>query len=434
MSYRFRYSNRSLYITLAILVSIIFCADLPVRSFAASVPLKDKSFCASNNINYVTCGGGSSCSTTPGVMSSTNMGSGGGGSCGEKTENSQANKDQIWSYFNNKFREAGYSQDEAEKATSGIMGNWQQESGFNPDRHNAPNPGSGCAGASGPITGTAGMGIAQWCGGRQQDLQNFATDRGTDSSCLSTQLEFTWQEMGGLGLDKSMKGLSPRESSQKFDEVFEVSVGSGERQTKGENIYQEYTGKNPGSVSSNSNSSTDAGNCPSQGSNGPLPSANCKDVQSSFNNLESSGKIISTGSKVHDDINKCSDQKLERCSKDGGARTQTIRGIDAIAQNSGVSSITVLNINEDHGCDEFDHPIGLATDLGKAGSENCTNTNPVECKKMFDYIIANGDELGVSYVMWNGPYCEEKKASNPPTTVYCRSDHNDHIHVSFEDS
>lgn len=344
--------------------------------------------------------------------------SGDGGGCGEKKGDSKANKDQIWGFFVNKFMGEGYSKEEAEKATAGIMGNWLQESGFNPDRHNAPNPGSGCNGASGPITGSVGLGIAQWCGGRQQDLMDFAAGR--DISCLGVQLEFTWKEMGERDLYKKMKGLSPAESSQIFDEIFEVSNGTGERQKKGEQMYAEYTGKDPGGLSTTSDQGN---NC--KRAAGAIPGAQCSQAVPAFREAMASGKIEGR-ENVEKDLENCSDTDFKYCTP--GAQAVTLRGIVAMSQAPGVESVGLNNINDGHDCDEMDHPNGLATDIEKCNGK-AANSDEAACFALIDFLVENREELNIRYIIWDGSYCQQKLAGSG--FGECRGDHNNHIHVSF---
>lgn len=204
--------------------------------------------------------------------------SGDGGGCGEKAGDSAINQGQVWSYFNKKFVEAGYTPDEAEKATAGIMGNWRQESGFNPDRHNAPNPGAGCQRPDGsavpgglPELGVSGMGIAQWCGDRQKKLADFAG--GEDPSCLGVQLEFAWSEMEDRNLIEGMKGVDARRAASIFNlggngaQGFEIGADDGARQGHAEDLYAEYTGQDPGSLNVRSASGN---GCDSDSSSSPL--------------------------------------------------------------------------------------------------------------------------------------------------------------------
>jgi hypothetical protein len=348
--------------------------------------------------------------------------SGDGGGCGNDANGDKANQDQVWGYFNNKFMQAGYSKDEAEQATAGIMGNWLQESAFNSYRTD----GVGCTGASGPITGNAGMGIAQWCGGRQQALSDFATERGTEWTCLGTQLEFTWKEMEERDLIATMKGNSPAEASHNFDKIFEVSDGSGEREKKGEQMYQEYTGKDPGKLSPTPSGGVAGASCgAAAGSEGGIPGPQCAQALPAFQEAVSSGKI-EVRENVEKDMENCSDGDFKYCTP--GAQAVTFRGLAAAANNSGVESIGLNNINEDHSCDEMDHPNGLATDIEKCNGK-AANSDEAACFALVDYLIENKEELNIRYIIWDGSYCQQKLAGSD--FGECRSDHNNHVHVSF---
>ncbi len=356
---------------------------------------------------------------------------GDGGGCGNNAGEDQANKDQVWGYFVNKFTQEGYTKDEAEKATAGIMGNWLQESGFNPYRHEAPNPGSGCNGASGPITGTVGLGIAQWCGSRQQDLADYAAERGTDITCLGTQLEFTWKEMQERNLHVDMKGLSPAESSQIFDEIFEVSNGTGERQKKGEDLYKEYTGKDPGTLTA---SAQDTGNgCTTPGviGSGAIPGETCAEAQPAVQEAIADDRVILGGNAEteHEDLSICSDTPLENCTE--GTRGITQRGLMAGVNSTGTNSVTLTSIHQDHGCDSGDHPNGLALDIGAVNGELC-HTDSTACDALFKYYIENAEELGIRWIIYNGSGCQEAVSGNENISE-CRGDHSDHIHVSFRE-
>lgn len=359
---------------------------------------------------------------TKGASAGRSVGSGDGGGCGNDANGDKANQDQVWGYFNNKFIQAGYSKDEAEKATSGIMGNWLQESAFNSYRTD----GVGCTGASGPITGNAGMGIAQWCGGRQQALADYATERGTDWTCLGTQLEFTWKEMEERDLIVTMKGNSPAEASHNFDRIFEVSDGSGEREKKGEDMYKEYTGKDPGKLSQGSNSGGRS-SCPSgAGGGGAIPGEACAEALPAFKSAVDSGKI-EVRENVEEDMANCNDGDFEYCT--AGAQAAVFRGLAAVSGAPGVESIGLNNINEGHSCDEMDHPNGLASDIEKCNGV-AANTNVEECYAVIDYLIEHKEELNIRWIIWDGAYCQEKLAGSGFGSCD-PSAHNNHIHVSF---
>lgn len=421
---------------LAFALSVI---GLVVGQFSSEVAALDAFFCESNPILYscvsaCSTGSGSGASALP---SSINVTTGDGGGCGSSDPN--ANKQQIWSFLKGKGL--------TDEAAAGIMGNMEQESSFNPKATNS----IGC------------RGIVQWCYGRNDLLSSYASERGKSWDCLGVQLEYMWHEMTetgqgsvnssgqqlGIPLVDALNGKAFNGSSkytnsgaynagQIFHDYFErANVALGEDKGRGERadkIYQQFTGKASTPLGNSAAPSGGSQGCSggTSTSGGPIPSANCKAVQDTFNQLVGSGKITLEIPEIKDDVNKCSEQKLERCT--GGARAQTIRGLDAIAQNSGVDSIRLWNINEKHGCDQFDHPAGLASDIKQANGTECTNSNPESCKKVFDYIISHSDELGVKYVIWNGSYCTDKQSSVQNVTIYCNSDHNDHIHLSFKDS
>ncbi len=217
----------------------------------------------SNSSSSSSSSGGSCCPTSGGATAA----SGDGGGCGIPENDKQENKDQVWSFFNKKFQEAGYSSEEAEKATAGIMGNWQQESAFNPARSD----GMGC-------TEYAAFGIAQWCGKGNGDrhgdrilkLEEYAKSVGQKPTCLGAQLEFAWKEMEGKHLQEGMKGVSPKEAAHIFNlggkgaSGFEVGANDNERQGFAEEQYTKYTGKSGGSLGTRDSS----GDCASSSSAG----------------------------------------------------------------------------------------------------------------------------------------------------------------------
>lgn len=404
---------------LLILSGFIFGLIPTTTASAASVR-----YCEQQYAIYGGCETSCSTSASSGGAAARSVGSGDGGSCGNDANGDKANQDQVWGYFNNKFLQAGYSKDEAEKATSGIMGNWLQESAFNSYRTD----GSGCSGASGPITGSAGMGIAQWCGGRQQALADFATERGTEWTCLGTQLEFTWKEMEERDLIATMKGNSPAEASHNFDKIFEVSDGSGEREKKGEQLYQEYTGKDPGTLSPTP-SGSGGSSCPSSGgTNGGIPGPECAQALPAFEEAVSAGKIEAHENVLEHDMKNCSDTDFEYCTP--GAQAVVFRGLTAIANNSGVESIGLNNINHEHGCDEMDHPNGLATDIEKCNGK-AANTDEPACYAVIDYLVEHKEELNIRWIIWDGAYCEEKIAGSGFGDCTTPGHHN-HIHISFD--
>ena len=102
-----------------------------------------------------------------------------GGGVGEFGESGgmmgDTNQQKIWSYFVGK----GFTKE----STAGIIGNFQQESGCDPEAKQSPGP---------------GRGLAQWGeggGGRFDQLKAWASPNGSDPYDMQTQLDLTWHEM-----------------------------------------------------------------------------------------------------------------------------------------------------------------------------------------------------------------------------------------------
>ncbi|WP_342534787.1 phage tail tip lysozyme [Lysinibacillus sp. FSL K6-0057] len=136
----------------------------------------------------------------------------------------------VWNYFKNK----GLN----DKAIAGIMGNIQQESGFN---SSAVNKSSGASG------------IFQWLGGRKNGLQDYAKSVGKSWSDLQVQLDYAWKELQGSE-KKSLASLqrndlSASQHASEFDRLFERSGGSavGKRQDYANQYFNQFQGTNGGS-------------------------------------------------------------------------------------------------------------------------------------------------------------------------------------------
>lgn len=161
----------------------------------------------SNSTSQNTTTSDCSCPTnsTGGSVGSFNGSSGGGGGCGDKN-GSDANKQQVWSFLKSK----GLS----DEAAAGIMGNIQGESGFNPT---AQNP-SGC------------IGIVQWCD-RAVSMKDYAAQKGTDWTCLGTQLEYVWKELESSNYNDLKVALtgsySPAQMAMFFRSAYERPGYSG---------------------------------------------------------------------------------------------------------------------------------------------------------------------------------------------------------------
>lgn len=121
-----------------------------------------------------------------------------------------------------------------DKAIAGVMGNIQQESNFSTT---ATNSSSGA------------YGLFQWLGSRKTALQKYATQKGTTTDNIYTQLDFFWQELN-TSEKKSLNVLTnsdyntPSEYAIAFEKSFERSGGSGNanRQKYAESIYKNLSG------------------------------------------------------------------------------------------------------------------------------------------------------------------------------------------------
>lgn len=155
-----------------------------------------------------------------------------------KASSGSSTQNAVWNFFKNK----GLS----DVAVSAIMGNMQQESGFN---SSAVNKSSGASG------------LAQWLGSRKTGLNSYASSKGTEWTDVQTQLEYMWKELNGSE-SKSLKvlqqqGLSVSDMTKLFENAFERSGNSAiaKRQGYANNIYNQYAGTS-GSGTSTASSTT----------------------------------------------------------------------------------------------------------------------------------------------------------------------------------
>lgn len=134
--------------------------------------------------------------------------------------------------------------------TAGVLGNLQQESGFNPAQ---PNPKEGA------------IGIAQWEGGRRTALDAYAKATGGSETNLGTQLGYLWSELTGpyRGVLANLKTTKDPATAAAYWDVgpggvnsgtgFENSSGSstGQRVNNADAIYQRLiSGKSLGGITS----------------------------------------------------------------------------------------------------------------------------------------------------------------------------------------
>ena len=99
---------------------------------------------------------------------------------------------------------------------AGVLGNLSQESGFN-SRVNE-------GGAVGAPKGAGGFGLAQWTGGRQTNLINFAKQRKMDPGDPNLQAQFLTAELQGpekRALSSLQGAVSPEQSALVFRRDYE---------------------------------------------------------------------------------------------------------------------------------------------------------------------------------------------------------------------
>lgn len=95
-------------------------------------------------------------------------------SCTTTTLTGSGAAQQVWNYF--------IAKKLSPVATAALMGNFKDESGFDPT---STNPSSGA------------YGLVQWLGNRLTSLNTFAGQAGSPVSDLGVQLDFAWQELSG---------------------------------------------------------------------------------------------------------------------------------------------------------------------------------------------------------------------------------------------
>ena len=119
--------------------------------------------------------------------------------------------EHIWNYLSSKGL--------GSLAIAGIMGNMQQESGFNPKIMEG-------GGESDEVNldSDRGYGLCQWSFSRKQDLANFAQSQGKSSGDLETQLDFMLSELSrGDTISKMDNAGSAGQAAYIFHSDFERS-------------------------------------------------------------------------------------------------------------------------------------------------------------------------------------------------------------------
>lgn len=112
----------------------------------------------------------------------------------------------------NKLKGAGYTKAQI----AGVLGNFELESGFNPRVNEG--------GKVGTPMGVGGYGFAQWTGGRQTGLVNFAKQKKMDPGDPNLQAKFLLYELEGpekKAASYLKEAVSPEESARRFLTDFE---------------------------------------------------------------------------------------------------------------------------------------------------------------------------------------------------------------------
>jgi hypothetical protein len=119
-------------------------------------------------------------------------------------------------------------------AYAGVLGNLQEESGIQANRHNIGDPGTGCSKTENNPLGVSGYGIAQWCGSRQQ---NILKKCGRVSN-LECELNFIAQEIReGRDVKREVvqamnSARTPEEAANRWNEYYERGDGAKEERRK----------------------------------------------------------------------------------------------------------------------------------------------------------------------------------------------------------
>ena len=149
-----------------------------------------------------------------------------------------SNAEKVWNYFKSKKVDGTPMTD---IAVAGIMGNAQQESGFNPTIAHS-------------VRGNGGkfIGIFQWGNGgngnRWGGLKKWAKENGNlDIESIDTQLKWTWSELGGSYknvLPMLQAAKTPQEAASVWYEYYEQARhGLPERQQYAKGFYSQYKGR-----------------------------------------------------------------------------------------------------------------------------------------------------------------------------------------------
>jgi len=127
---------------------------------------------------------------------------------------------------------------------AGVLGNFSQESGFNPRVNEGGTVGS-------PL-GRGGYGLGQWTGGRQANLVSFARQRKMDPGDPALQSQFLVSELQGpekAALQSLRGAVSPEQSALVFRRDYERAGNPNDsnRLKQAKNLYGQLgQGQKPG--------------------------------------------------------------------------------------------------------------------------------------------------------------------------------------------
>ncbi|MCX6728168.1 MAG: phage tail tip lysozyme [Candidatus Saccharibacteria bacterium] len=173
---------------------------------------------------------GTTSTDAAGCCPSDTSSTGSGGGAPVKGSRQAQNAATVWNFLTGKGLSA--------TGAAGVLGNLQLESGIYPNTVNGGSP-------SDSVTPGHAYGLAQWLGGRQDDLHTMAVKNGVKDSDLNTQIELLWKEMQPGSsqepfvhtLVKDLNAASTAESAAVlFEAAYERSGGAGNTQR------QQYAG------------------------------------------------------------------------------------------------------------------------------------------------------------------------------------------------
>lgn len=226
-----------------------------------------------------------SCSSSSSSSSSSaTAGLGDAGGCGVNGGNDPANVNQVWTYLVGQFEAKGFSEQDAQNAAAGVMGNWMQESSLN----SYVSGGQGCG-------SSAAFGIAQWCGDRITKAKEFIASQGKSEDCLGAQIQYAWSELEGgySSVIDNMKGKSASEAALIFDQQFEKSTdqqhGNNNRENNAANIFAVQTGAAPASTLGSSTPGAGSSSSSSSSSSCGSAATDNGECQNPFRDLKNSG-------------------------------------------------------------------------------------------------------------------------------------------------